>query len=142
MTTRNGKYAAMLHEDATAAADYSHGAKIANPKVHAFLVRMRENARFNRKSLAEELQVTRQTVHGWVRKVRANQPINPRGRRPLYDGAPTVAIRIEVPLPVAAMLIARYTVGMKRPSVGAAVTRELEARLNAQESGRSLESIL
>jgi transposase-like protein len=142
MTTKSGKYAAMLHEDADAAANYSHIDRITDPKVREFLQRMCESPRFNRKALAAELQVSRQTLHSWIRNVRGNTPIRPRGRRPLYDGEPCVTVRIEVPLPVATMLIARYTVGMKKPTVGVAIVREMEARLNAQERGQSTPSIL
>jgi transposase-like protein len=139
MTTRTGRYAALLDEDAHAATNYSHGDRIFDPKVRVFLARMSEDTRFNRMGLAKELQVTRQTVHSWIRKVRENQPISPRGRRPLYDGAPCITVRIAVPLPVAAMLIARHTRAdePRSTSLHAAIRREMEKRVAALEAAKA-----
>jgi hypothetical protein len=139
LTTKSGRYAARLSEDAAAVAKYSHFESIADPKVHAFLNRMNEDPRFNRKALAEELQVTRQTLHSWVRKVRGNKPILPRGRRPLYGGGPFITVRVCVPVGVAQTLIARHTRAdePRSTSLNVAILREMERRAAALEAAKA-----
>lgn len=75
-----------------------------NPKFMLFVQLLEANPQASWIELAQQLEVTRQTIHQWLRRIRDNQPVRPRGRRRKYERVPTVGLTVRVPGDLATLL--------------------------------------
>lgn len=76
-----------------------------NTKYLKFLARYAEDPYFDRTELADDLHVTRQTIHSWLRLTNSGKPYRPRGRAPRYPEQRTVRIAVTIPEFVAKSLL-------------------------------------
>lgn len=85
------------------ATNYSYGSR-AEPMVKQLIDRLIADPHAERKEIAAELGITRQTLYNWLHRIKANKPVRGRGRRRKYGDQSSVPLSIRIPVTLASKL--------------------------------------